>query len=152
MNIYQDNMDKQWTSDQNQTINNINDDENKINMNNDEDEQIGKNRGGRKQMKIGTNRRNARERNRVQHLNACFEILRQHIPHQKHQKKLSKVDTLKSAMIYIENLRQLLENSSQFSSRSSSIYFDYSDDSKSYFPLDIKKEEQCPYWSDQHQL
>jgi hypothetical protein len=75
-----------------------------------EEEQMERNRGGRKQIKVGTTRRNARERNRVRHINNCFEILRQHIPHEKHNKKLSKVDTLKSAMIYIENLRQLLQS------------------------------------------
>ncbi|CAF2693770.1 unnamed protein product [Rotaria sp. Silwood2] len=75
----------------------------------EEEKQSERNRGGRKQIKVGTTRRNARERNRVRHINACFEILRQHIPHDKHNKKLSKVDTLKSAMIYIENLRQLLQ-------------------------------------------
>ena len=76
----------------------------------EEEEQMERNRGGRKQVKVGTTRRNARERNRVQHINDCFEVLRQHIPHEKHNKKLSKVDTLKSAMIYIENLRQLLQS------------------------------------------
>jgi hypothetical protein len=74
------------------------------------EQQMERNRGGRKQVKVGTTRRNARERNRVRHINTCFEILRQHIPHEKHNKKLSKVDTLKSAMIYIENLRQLLQS------------------------------------------
>ena len=104
----------------------------------EEDEQIERNRGGRKQIKMGTTRRNARERNRVRHINACFEILRQHIPHEKHNKKLSKVDTLKSAMIYIENLRQLLQ-----STTTSSIY----NTEQSNF---IIKQEDIYYWQDQH--
>ena len=79
-------------------------------------------RGGRKQVKMGTTRRNARERNRVRHINACFEVLRQHVPQDKHQKKLSKVDTLKSAMNYIENLRQLLDFSTHRISSSSSTH------------------------------
>ena len=78
----------------------------------EQEQQMERNRGGRKQIKVGTTRRNARERNRVRHINNCFEILRQHIPHEKHNKKLSKVDTLKSAMMYIENLRQLLQSTS----------------------------------------
>lgn len=105
----------------------------------EEEEQIERNRGGRKQVKIGTTRRNARERNRVRHINNCFEILRQHIPHEKHNKKLSKVDTLKSAMIYIENLRQLLQSTT--SSSSSSIYSQQ---------INIKQEN-IYYWQDQYQ-
>ena len=81
---------------------------------NEYEEIIERNRGGRKQVKTGTTRRNARERNRVKHINDCFEILRQHIPNEKHNKKLSKVDTLKSAMIYIENLKLLLQQSSSY--------------------------------------
>jgi achaete-scute complex protein len=103
----------------------------------EDDEQVERNRGGRKQVKMGTTRRNARERNRVRHINACFEILRQHIPHEKHNKKLSKVDTLKSAMIYIENLRQLLQ-----STTTSSIY----NTEQSNFFI---KQEDIYYWQDQ---
>ena len=72
------------------------------------------NRGGRKQVKIGTTKRNARERNRVRFINDCFEVLREHIPLElvgdlKNQ-KLSKVETLKYASIYIQLLSELLEN------------------------------------------
>lgn len=125
----------------------------------DDDEQYERNRGGRKQIKLGTTRRNARERNRVKHLNQCFEILRQHIPQEKHQKKLSKVDTLKSAMIYIENLQQILQNSSPPSSTSSSStsvdYRHYLTNEKFYFPFDLKQEQeendqQLHYWQNQH--
>lgn len=100
------------------------------------DEQMERNRGGRKQMKVGTTRRNARERNRVRHINDCFEILRQHIPHEKHNKKLSKVDTLKSAMIYIENLYRLLHSTNNFLTDHEQIYV---------------KQENFSYWQDQHQ-
>ncbi|UJR29543.1 hypothetical protein I4U23_010760 [Adineta vaga] len=106
----------------------------------EQEEQFERNRGGRKQIKIGTTRRNARERNRVRHINACFEILRQHIPHEKHNKKLSKVDTLKSAMNYIENLRQLLQSASNYSKEQTNVYF----------PIDIKQEN-LYYWQDQYQ-
>jgi achaete-scute complex protein len=105
----------------------------------EEEEQIERNRGGRKQVKIGTTRRNARERNRVRHINDCFEILRQHIPHEKHNKKLSKVDTLKSAMIYIENLRQLLQSTTPI------IY------SQQQSNLISIKQENLYYWQDQDQ-
>ncbi|VDI82918.1 achaete-scute complex protein [Mytilus galloprovincialis] len=53
-------------------------------------------------------RRNERERNRVKMVNSGFETLRDHVPDGKKNKKLSKVDTLKSAVEYIKQLRQLL--------------------------------------------
>ncbi len=106
----------------------------------EDEEQCERNRGGRKQVKVGTTRRNARERNRVRHINSCFEILRQHIPHEKHNKKLSKVDTLKSAMDYIENLRQLLQSTS-----SSMIY--PQQQSSYVIPINIKSED-LYYWQD----
>ena len=87
------------------------------------------NRGGRKQVKTGTTKRNARERNRVRYINYCFDVLRQHIPVTASttssinddqnsvrsdnsgdlNKKLSKVDTLKFAAQYIKQLTILLE-------------------------------------------
>jgi hypothetical protein len=109
----------------------------------EEDVDSERNRGGRKQIKVGTTRRNARERNRVRHINACFEILRQHIPNEKHNKKLSKVDTLKSAMNYIENLRQLLQ------STSTNLY--PSQDSNYFISLN-PKEESLSYWHDHNNL
>ena len=90
-----------------------------------------------KQVKIGTTKRNARERNRVRYINYCFDVLRQHIPLTASSllatttpstinddqnssctrsdnsgdlnKKLSKVDTLKFATQYIKQLTVLLE-------------------------------------------
>lgn len=70
------------------------------------------NRGGRKQVKVGTTKRNARERNRVRYINNCFEVLREHIPVEMasddKNHKLSKVETLKYATIYIQQLTDLL--------------------------------------------
>ena len=70
------------------------------------------NRGGRKQVKIGTTKRNTRERNRVRYINNCFEVLREHIPiemaSEDKNHKLSKVETLKYAAIYIQKLADLL--------------------------------------------
>lgn len=54
-------------------------------------------------------RRNERERKRVKMVNLGFETLRDHVPEGKKNKKLSKVDTLKSAVEYIKQLRQLLK-------------------------------------------
>ena len=59
-------------------------------------------------------RRNARERNRVRFLNTTFDVLRQHLPgkgSKSKSKKLSKVDTLREAIYYIQDLSELLENS-----------------------------------------
>nr|QNN94678.1 achaete-scute C transcription factor [Malacoceros fuliginosus] len=53
-------------------------------------------------------RRNARERRRVQAVNTAFSRLRRHIPHENRNKRLSKVKTLKIAMDYIEHLRHMI--------------------------------------------
>ncbi|RMZ98931.1 achaete-scute complex T4 [Brachionus plicatilis] len=81
-------------------------------------EEVPRNRGGRKQVKQGTTKRNARERNRVKFINNCFEVLREHIPYELfvdenkpcgNQRKLSKVETLKYASLYIKQLTELLQ-------------------------------------------
>nr|XP_044997877.1 achaete-scute homolog 2 [Jaculus jaculus]XP_044997878.1 achaete-scute homolog 2 [Jaculus jaculus] len=53
-------------------------------------------------------RRNERERNRVKLVNLGFQALRQHVPHGGASKKLSKVETLRSAVEYIRALQSLL--------------------------------------------
>ena len=58
-------------------------------------------------------RRNARERNRVKQVNHGFTALRNHIPGAAKNKKLSKVDTLRRAMEYIQSLQQQLEEHSE---------------------------------------
>ncbi|XP_064488556.1 achaete-scute homolog 2-like [Ornithodoros turicata] len=52
-------------------------------------------------------RRNERERNRVRLVNHGFNTLRQHVPCGGN-KKLSKVETLRSAVEYIQELQELL--------------------------------------------
>ena len=54
-------------------------------------------------------RRNARERNRVKQVNCGFEMLRSHIPSASKHKKMSKVDTLRHAVEYIQNLQNMLD-------------------------------------------
>jgi achaete-scute complex protein len=53
-------------------------------------------------------RRNLRERNRVKQVNSGFDMLRSHIPSAAKHKKMSKVDTLRHAVEYIQNLQRLL--------------------------------------------
>ncbi|XP_015922772.1 achaete-scute homolog 1a [Parasteatoda tepidariorum] len=53
-------------------------------------------------------RRNERERNRVRQVNLGFATLRQHVPNGAKSKKMSKVETLRSAVQYIKQLQQLL--------------------------------------------
>ncbi|KAM5247595.1 achaete-scute homolog 2 [Ctenodactylus gundi] len=53
-------------------------------------------------------RRNERERNRVKLVNLGFQALRQHVPQGGASKKLSKVETLRSAAEYIRALQRLL--------------------------------------------
>lgn len=61
----------------------------------------------------GVARRNERERNRVRQVNLGFATLRQHVPNGAKSKKMSKVETLRSAVQYIKQLQQLLSDSSQ---------------------------------------
>lgn len=57
-------------------------------------------------------RRNERERNRVRLVNHGFALLRQHVPTIAGKaKKLSKVDTLRAAVEYIQQLKDVLEES-----------------------------------------
>eukprot|EP00095_Tigriopus_kingsejongensis_P005568 snap_masked-scaffold12_size759060-processed-gene-3.3 protein:Tk05568 transcript:snap_masked-scaffold12_size759060-processed-gene-3.3-mRNA-1 annotation:"transcriptional regulator" len=58
-------------------------------------------------------RRNARERNRVKQVNCGFEVLRSHIPSAAKQKKMSKVDTLRHAVEYIQTLQTMLGDPDQ---------------------------------------
>ncbi|XP_048193174.1 achaete-scute homolog 2 [Perognathus longimembris pacificus] len=53
-------------------------------------------------------RRNERERNRVKLVNLGFQALRQHVPPGGASRKLSKVETLRSAVEYIRALQRLL--------------------------------------------
>ena len=54
-------------------------------------------------------RRNERERKRVKMVNLGFETLRQHVPSGRKNKKMSKVETLKSAVQYIKQLQEMLD-------------------------------------------
>lgn len=54
-------------------------------------------------------RRNERERNRVKLVNMGFATLREHVPNGSANKKMSKVETLRSAVEYIRALQQLLD-------------------------------------------
>ncbi|XP_038637244.1 achaete-scute homolog 1a [Scyliorhinus canicula] len=54
-------------------------------------------------------RRNERERNRVKLVNLGFATLREHVPNGSANKKMSKVETLRSAVEYIRALQQLLD-------------------------------------------
>lgn len=64
-------------------------------------------------------RRNERERNRVKNLNQGFQKLRSHIPNT--EKKMSKVEALRSAVTYIKQLECLLNE--PMTSTSSSNHF-----------------------------
>lgn len=56
-------------------------------------------------------RRNERERKRVKMVNMGFETLRQHVPVGRKNKKMSKVETLRSAVQYIKQLQEMLDSS-----------------------------------------
>ncbi|XP_071492598.1 achaete-scute homolog 1-like [Diadema setosum] len=54
-------------------------------------------------------RRNERERNRVKLVNLGFTSLRQQLPNGAGNKKMSKVETLRSAVTYIKRLQEMLD-------------------------------------------
>ena len=64
-------------------------------------------------------RRNERERNRVSNVNATFTTLRQHLPSSSERaaKKMSKVETLRTAIRYIKHLRRILDTTDDAESR-----------------------------------
>ena len=70
----------------------------------------------------GLNRRNARERCRIRTVNGAFDVLREHVPSGRQQgKKISKVETLKSAIEYIKALQEILEYSENFENNSAAL-------------------------------
>ncbi|XP_036440232.1 achaete-scute homolog 1b [Colossoma macropomum] len=60
------------------------------------------------QTPVAVARRNERERNRVKQVNLGFQTLRQHVPSGAASKKMSKVETLRSAVEYIRALQRLV--------------------------------------------
>ena len=68
---------------------------------------------GREKAKINhvIDKRNARERRRVENVNDAFKRLRSRIPYENKDKRLSKVKTLQTAMRYINYLSDMLNSS-----------------------------------------
>ncbi|KAM7378113.1 hypothetical protein PAMA_013147 [Pampus argenteus] len=54
-------------------------------------------------------KRNERERHRVRCVNEGYARLREHLPHEFDDKRLSKVETLRAAIDYIKHLQSLLD-------------------------------------------
>lgn len=54
-------------------------------------------------------KRNERERIRVRHVNEGYARLREHLPEEPTDKRMSKVETLRAAIRYIKHLESLLE-------------------------------------------
>ncbi|XP_013778157.1 achaete-scute homolog 1-like [Limulus polyphemus] len=77
-------------------------------------------------------RRNQRERNRVRLVNLGFANLRQHVPNNTKNKKMSKVETLRSAVEYIRQLQRLLSQNDDTKHEEEHRYFQLSD--AAYFP------------------
>ncbi|XP_068443224.1 achaete-scute homolog 1a [Clinocottus analis] len=107
-------------------------------------------------------RRNERERNRVKLVNNGFATLREHVPNGAANKKMSKVETLRSAVEYIRALQQLLDEhdavsaafqsgvlspamsqgyTADMNSMAGSPVSSYSSDEGSYDPLSPEEQE-----------
>lgn len=87
-------------------------------------------------------RRNARERNRVKQVNNGFDKLRQYIPTKIVEaenggrgvsKKLSKVDTLKLAVKYIQRMKEMLEDNDSRMATNSHAASEVSSSTSSYY-------------------
>ncbi|KAM8820707.1 achaete-scute homolog 1 [Eudromia elegans] len=113
-------------------------------------------------------RRNERERNRVKLVNLGFATLREHVPNGAANKKMSKVETLRSAVEYIRALQQLLDEhdavsaafqagvlsptispsySHDMNSMAGSPVSSYSSDEASYDPLSPEEQELLDFTS-----
>ncbi|KAL4612664.1 achaete-scute1a-like [Arapaima gigas] len=113
-------------------------------------------------------RRNERERNRVKLVNNGFATLREHVPNGAANKKMSKVETLRSAVEYIRALQQLLDEhdavsaafqsgvlspamshnySNDVNSTAGSPVSSYSSDEGSYNPLSPEEQELLDFTS-----
>lgn len=68
-------------------------------------------------------RRNERERKRVKNVNEGFKKLRDHIPN--NEKKMSKVETLRSAVKYIKELEELLHGPGTNSTSNTDFLFNF---------------------------
>ncbi|XP_052010580.1 achaete-scute homolog 1b-like [Xyrauchen texanus] len=114
-------------------------------------------------------RRNERERNRVKQVNMGFQTLRQHVPNGAANKKMSKVETLRSAVEYIRALQQLLDEhdavsavfqcgvpsptaSNAYSAGPESPHSAYSSDESSYEHLSSEEQELLDFttWFDRY--
>ena len=85
-----------------------------------------KEKTGRKKRNLNSvMRRNARERDRIKTVNDAFDSLREHVPNGEAAKgrKISKVETLKSAIEYIRALRTVLGEQIE-PSENSDLFFD----------------------------
>nr|AAA03722.1 transcriptional regulator [Gallus gallus] len=112
--------------------------------------------------------RNERERNRVKLVNLGFATLREHVPNGAANKKMSKVETLRSAVEYIRALQQLLDEhdavsaafqagvlsptispgySHDMNSMAGSPVSSYSSDEGSYDPLSPEEQELLDFTS-----
>ncbi|XP_030622719.1 achaete-scute homolog 1b [Chanos chanos] len=121
------------------------------------------------QQPVAVARRNERERNRVKQVNMGFQTLRQHVPNGAANKKMSKVETLRSAVEYIRALQQLLDEhdavsaafqcglpsptlSTAYSAEPESPHSSYSSDEGSYEHLSSEEQELLDFttWFDRY--
>lgn len=71
-------------------------------------------------------RRNERERERVRCVNEGYIRLKEHLPIENKDKRISKVETLRGAIKYIKHLQKLLGKDADYAKVQSSVKCDYS--------------------------
>jgi transcription factor 1a len=84
-----------------------------------EGENGGKRRKSHTQLTHQRQAANMRERRRMQNINDAFEGLRSQLPTLPYEKKISKVDTLKMAIGYINFLTDLLNKDTRYNNQTS---------------------------------
>ena len=74
---------------------------------------------------------NVRERKRMCHLNDAFDVLRKRVPTFAYEKKLSRIETLKLAVTYIQYMAELLDDIEDKTDKDSTMSSDTGDKAES---------------------
>jgi len=95
---------------------------------------------------------NSRERKRMHTVNSAFDQLRELVPTYPSNRKLSKIDTLRLACTYIQDLVSLLNNNTQSIQGDDVLYHQPFPDGFSGYPVAVKQEmvDFQPYPAQEH--
>ena len=111
----------------------------------------GQDESGRVQSKVKRIAANSRERKRMHTVNSAFDQLRELVPTYPSNRKLSKIDTLRLACTYIQDLVSLLHNTQAIQGEDV-LYHQPFPDSFNGYPVSVKQEvaDFPPYAAHEH--